>query len=97
MPLNEPDESDPMEFRGVALPGDTLEPMAEAFIEEFLGLGCDAARLLELFRRPEYRGPHAAWLAKGEAWVRERIENAIRLVPPMITTTREAGPEAFEV
>jgi hypothetical protein len=78
MPKHEYDPDDPMEFVGVALPGDTEEAMVEAFIEEYLWMGFDAERVARMFRNPFYTALHRAYRARGEDWVRERIAAVVR-------------------
>jgi hypothetical protein len=71
---NKPFEhDDPMQLRGVALPGDTSEAMAEAFVEEFIRMGYPDAAVLKVFSNPFYLGPHRVWTERGEAYVRELI------------------------
>ncbi len=73
----EPD--DPMELRGVAVPGtpEALREMAYVFAEEFARLGFDEARLLRLFRTPFYGGLHRAYRALGEPAVRAIIAECV--------------------
>jgi hypothetical protein len=66
-----------MALVGVPLPdptGESLTLMARCLIEEFLLMGLDEERLLGLFRNPFYRGPHAIYQARGEAFVRELVQ-----------------------
>ena len=75
MPKDEFDHEDPMELVGMLLPGDeaTTEAMAETFVEEYMRLGWDEARLMKLFTHPFYQATHAVYRLKGEAYVRDLI------------------------
>ncbi len=79
MPKDETDIDDPMELNGAVVPceADNDEDMAIAFIEEFLFLDFTAGRILELFKHPNYVGPHRVYRNKGEAYVRELIERTL--------------------
>lgn len=59
MPKDEFDLEDPLEGVAVEVPAeeDTLTPMAECFIEEFMRMGYSAERILGLFTNPMYAGP----------------------------------------
>jgi hypothetical protein len=106
MPQDESDPEDPLELRGVGLltEHDTSEPMAECFIEEFLRLGYDARQILALFRNPHYLGVHLIFQARGEAFVRAKINEVFGWwqQPADFTTPRtasevrsaDAGPNA---
>jgi hypothetical protein len=80
MPYHEPDPSDPNVLVGVSLPGDeeTTREMAAAFAEEFALLGFDEERLMSLFRRPHYEGPHRAYVLLGEEEIRKMVVDAVR-------------------
>ena len=80
MPLAEFDFDDPLELNGVALrtDEDTTAAMSECFIEEFLRLGYQAGQLLDLFRQPQYLGPHLVWQRRGETFVRRQISQVFR-------------------
>ncbi len=67
---------DPMEIIGLVLPGEPgqLEAMAECLVEEYVRLGWDARRLLALFVNPMFMATHRIYQQKGEAYVRELIE-----------------------
>ncbi|HET7089862.1 MAG TPA: hypothetical protein VFL17_14590 [Anaerolineae bacterium] len=75
MPKDEFEHDDPMELVGMILPGDeaTTEAMAETFVEEYVRMGWDDARLMKLFTHPFYVATHAVYRLKGEAYVRELI------------------------
>lgn len=76
MKKNEPE--DPLELVGVQMnegPDEqALEDMAGCFIEEYARMGWNGKRILRLFRNPFYRGPNQILRAKGEEFVRGRIE-----------------------
>jgi len=76
MKTNEPE--DPLELVGVQMhegPDDqALEEMAWCFIEEYARMGWNGERILKLFRNPFYRGPNQILRARGEEFIRERIE-----------------------
>ncbi len=67
---------DPMEIIGLVLPGEPgqLEAMAECLVEEYVRLGWDARRLLALFVNPMFMATHRIYQQKGEAYVRELID-----------------------
>lgn len=77
MPKDDPDVADPLQLAGCVLSSAeseaALDLMAETFIDEFLRMGWKDERLLELFRTPFYRGPHAVWRARGEGFVASLI------------------------
>ncbi len=79
MPKDETDIDDPLELNGAVVPcaEDNDEEMAAAFIEEFLMLDFTPERILQLFRAPNYVGPHRVYLAKGEAYVERLIETIL--------------------
>ena len=76
MPKDEFDFEDPLELNGVAFATDedTTGVMCECFIEEFMRLGYSAPRLLALFRNPNYIGMSMVLEKRGEAFVREKVE-----------------------
>ena len=75
MPYDEFEDDDPMELVGVALPGDeaTTEAMAETFVEEYVRMGWDDARLMKMFTHPFYQATHGVYRLKGEAYCRDLI------------------------
>lgn len=79
MKSHEPE--DPLELVGVQMregPDEkALEEMALCFIEEYARMGWDGERILKLFRNSFYRGPNQILRARGEEFVRERIEKII--------------------
>jgi len=79
MPYEEPDAADPMELVGMVVPGepDTIERMAECFVEEYIRLGWDEARLMTLFVSPMFLATHRIYQQKGEAFVRDLIRRTL--------------------
>jgi hypothetical protein len=75
MPKDEFDFDDPMELSGVGLftEEDTLELMAECFIEEYMRLGHNHKQILALFRNPRYLGMSMVLENRGEPFVRHKI------------------------
>ena len=69
----EVEADDPMEMVGVGLPGDTLDAMAECFIEEYAMLGHPDDAILQFFVNPFYAAPHALYGQKGDQYVRDLI------------------------
>ncbi len=69
---------DPLELVGVQMkegPDEqALEEMAQCFIEEYARMGWNSERILRLFHNSFYRGPYQILRARGEDFVRERIE-----------------------
>ncbi len=63
------EDDDPMVLVGVGVPGGNAGEAAEAFIQEFMGLGLGDKALLELFRNPFYLGTHRIYKEKGEEFV----------------------------
>jgi len=56
---------------------DELREMAGSFAGEMAWLGYAGPRILELFRKPFYAGPHLAWQELGEEAVRRIIEESV--------------------
>ena len=75
MPKDEFDPEDPLEAIAVELPcdEDTLVPMAECFVEEFMRLGKKERQILALFDNPFYAGAHLVYRARGPEFVRQLI------------------------
>ncbi len=84
MPLREPDESDPMELRGVEVPAgaDAVEEMVRVYAVEYRRLGWDRPRILATFRSPWYVSAHGAWLALGEERVGALVSDALEPFAP---------------
>ena len=81
MPKDDPDPSDPHVLVGVSLPAspEATTEMARAFAEEFAAMGWDEARLLGLFKRPFYAGPHQAYRLLGEETTLSIIREAVQV------------------
>jgi hypothetical protein len=84
VPKDECDPEDPLELVGVELAADEreLRDMALCFAEEFVRDGWSRAQILAMFQNPFYTGPHLAWKQKGDAFVEEIIEEAVRMWHP---------------
>ncbi|MBI4550849.1 MAG: hypothetical protein HY710_01130 [Candidatus Latescibacteria bacterium] len=74
MPKDEYDEDDPFELVAVPLPGGDADYMTECFVDEFIRLGYDDARLRGLFTNPIYAATHAIYREKGERYIQEVID-----------------------
>ncbi len=74
MPKDEFDHDDPMELVGVALPYDAQEDMARCFVEEYAMLGISREQMFKFFQDPFYLATHQVYKAKGEAWVKQLID-----------------------
>ena len=77
MPKDECDPEDPMAIVGVSLPAPSeasFVEMADCFIEEFARMGWSRARILEMFRTPQYVGAYSVWHAKGDDFLRARMD-----------------------
>ncbi len=72
MPHDEFEESDPLEFQAVSVPGDPAV-MARAFVEEYALAGMGPERILSLFRMPFYQGAHRLYRQMGENAIRGEI------------------------
>jgi len=88
--MKEHEAEDPLELVGVQMkegPDDQdLAEMAGCFIEEYARMGWNGERILKLFRNPFYRGPYQILRARGEEFVRERIETITGVgVSPTLT------------
>lgn len=80
MPKDEFDPEDPMEAVAVELPADedTLVPMAECFIEEFMRMGYSQAQIAGMFENPFYAGLLMVTRARGREFVRQLIADTFR-------------------
>jgi hypothetical protein len=80
MPKDELDPEDPLEAIAVELPAqeDTLVPMAETFIEEFMRMGYSQEAIAGMFQNPFYAGPLMVTRARGTAFVRQLIADTFR-------------------
>lgn len=87
--LKKPEPDDPMEIMGVEVSGpavgegEGLEAMGRAFIEEFLMAGWGPDRLMAMFQNAAYQGPHLVYRHKGEAFVRNLIEEYVPVGVPV--------------
>jgi hypothetical protein len=81
MPKDEFDFEDPFELNGVALvtEEETMEPMAECFIEEFMRLGHGPTQVLVLFKNKHYIGMNMVLQNKGEPYVRDLIQRTFAM------------------
>ncbi len=79
MPYGEPDATDPMQLVGHAMPGEPggLELMAETVVDEYLRLGFDKDRILDMFRKPFFAMTHSVWQQKGDAWCDALVERVV--------------------
>jgi hypothetical protein len=75
MPKDEFDPDDPMEAVAMELPcdEDTLVPMAECFVEEFMRMGYDEKQILGMFMDPFFAGPHMVLKARGGEFIERLI------------------------
>ncbi len=73
----EPD--DPMELVGVVLPADAeaMREMAYVFAEEFVRMGYDKGKLLNLFQNPFYAGAHGAYRRLGKAEILTIVDECL--------------------
>jgi hypothetical protein len=80
MPKDEFDPEDPLEAVVIQLPSteDTLVPMAECFVEEFMRMGYSPADILAMFQNPFYAGPLMVTRARGTAFVKQLIADTFR-------------------
>ena len=85
MPKNECDPEDPVEIVGLELSNQTeaqLRDMALCFAEEFVREGWAKERLLQMFKNPFYQGPHLVWKQKGDEFIRQVIQEAMKMWRP---------------
>lgn len=97
MPKDEFDFQDPFELNGMALltEEDTIDPMCECFIEEFMRMGHSADHVLELFCNPQHLGMNMVLEQRGEPFIRDRITEVFaRWGRSAVFQTRSAGPDA---
>jgi hypothetical protein len=80
MPKHELDPEDPLAAVAVELPSDedTLIPMAECFIEEFMRMGFSQEQIAGLFADPRYAGPLLVTRHHGTAFVKQLIADTFR-------------------
>jgi len=72
------EEDDPYALVGQGFPNpegyDSAAEMARCFVEEFAMLGYPAGFTMTMFKTPMYQGPYGVFRAKGEAYVRDLIQ-----------------------
>jgi hypothetical protein len=72
------EKSDPFEMVGISLPVHDPDAyytdMARTFIEEYMMLGWDDDRIFSLFQDSFYQGTHMVLQKKGEAFVKNLIQ-----------------------
>lgn len=92
MPYHEPDPTDPLSLNGVQTPGEESSPreMAEVFIDEFFRQGFGREQILNLFRNPFYRSPHALFRLLGE----EQIVAILQETALFWEKVQQAGKQA---
>jgi hypothetical protein len=99
MPKDELDPEDPLEAIAVELPAqeDTLVPMAETFIEEFMRMGYSQEAIAGMFQNPFYAGPLMVTRARGTAFVRQLIADTFRKWgrPPGCHPERSEGSQSY--
>ena len=98
MPHNDPDPTDPMTLHGVVVETEddsSVREMADCFIEEYIRTGFEPSRIMEMFRKREYAGPHLAYHALGEQGIRAMLDRhaALRAYrkPPAVTRNASGG------
>lgn len=98
MPYGDPDPTDPNVLIGVGLPVDreAIREMAYAFAEEFVALGFDEHRLLEMFRRPFYAGAYQALRVLGEPEVARIVKESLGAWGGCRVIVRESSPGGTE-
>jgi hypothetical protein len=79
MPYNDPDPGDPSVLVGVGLSCSEkeLREMAASFAAELAEIGYDEDRILGIFQKPFYAGPHMAWRQLGETQIRVVVSEAV--------------------
>ncbi len=76
MPHGDPDPTDPLTLHGVVVEtqdGQAMREMAECFVEEYIRLGFDPDRILQLFQTRGYAGPFLAYQTLGDEAIRSLI------------------------
>ena len=91
MNLKDFEKQDPMELMGMVMPGDenTLEEMAECFIDEYARLGWGERQILALFVSPMFMATHRVYRTKGEDYVRDLIQKRLDIWHPNRKTSDE--------
>jgi hypothetical protein len=85
------EKQDPMELMGMVMPGDenTLEEMAECFIDEYARLGWGERQIMALFVSPMFMATHRVYRTKGEDYVRDLIQKRLDIWHPNRKTSDE--------
>ena len=80
MAKTEFDPHDPFDLVGTPVPvedgHDSLAEMALCFVAEFVNMGWNDKKVMSMFKKSAYRGPHMVFRLKGEEYVRQLIEQA---------------------
>ncbi|MFQ5719484.1 MAG: hypothetical protein ACE5IK_08025 [Acidobacteriota bacterium] len=66
-----------MSLAAMAIPDGDLNTTAEAFVEEYARLGSSEEMILQLFRRPFFRGTHLYYVKRGEAHTRAMVRRIL--------------------
>jgi hypothetical protein len=85
MPKLEPDPQDPLVLVGVSLPArdaSAIRHMATCFAEEYLRMGFDPEKVMDIFQDPFYAGAHEAYKALGPDDIRSVVEEAAKIWGP---------------
>jgi hypothetical protein len=84
MNIKDFEKQDPMELVGMVMPGDedTLDQMAECFIDEYARLGWGEQRLMALFISPMFMATYRVYRARGEDYVRDLIRKRLDIWHP---------------
>lgn len=70
------ESEDPMELVGMVVPGEAgqLEAMAECLVEEYVRMGWDEERLMNLFINPMFMATYRVYRHKGKDYVQNLIK-----------------------
>ena len=81
MPYNDPDPTVPNILVGVVLSADAeaMRDMAYAFAEEFVRMGYDKGKLLNVFQNPFYAGAHGAYRTLGEEAILGIVDECVNV------------------
>lgn len=69
--------TDPLQLTGTAVAGGDPDYLARCLVEELAGMGHGADEILSVFRDPGYLAPHAFYRLRGDAAVRDLIEEVL--------------------
>ncbi|KAB2877116.1 MAG: hypothetical protein IT503_01990 [Burkholderiaceae bacterium] len=86
------DAADPMELVGVPVPGGDVHAMVRCLVEEFVLLGWDEQRVMQLFARPCFAAPHRIYRERGAEYVRSIIREVAAAWTP--DSSREERSDA---